>query len=173
MEQRIGRDVFLALAAVGWADGKLDPREADAIVRMALDEGLEIEEIAEIEKATTEPLDIGAIDISKMTKADRLFVYAVGSWVARVDGRVAAEELAALDELGARLHIPQRPREHADRIAAEIGELEHSDEAVFYNLPKLRRTLKRRLAEAQRLRAEQDLAALEQDDEQSDAPSDD
>ena len=31
-EHRLGRDVFLALAAVGWSDGKLHEEEADAIV---------------------------------------------------------------------------------------------------------------------------------------------
>jgi len=46
-ETRLGRDVFLALAAVGWADGKLDADEADAIVRTAAEEGLPIEQIAE------------------------------------------------------------------------------------------------------------------------------
>ncbi len=154
-EEKIGRDVFLALAAVGWADGKLDLGEADAIVRMALEEGLELEEIEEIERATKAPLDIGEIDITKMSKADRLFVYSVGSWIARVDGHVADEEIAALDKLGEALKIPERPREHADKIVVEIGKLGESEEAAFFNLPKLRRTLKVRLAEAQKLRAEQ------------------
>ncbi|MBW2457309.1 MAG: hypothetical protein JRI68_22565 [Deltaproteobacteria bacterium] len=154
-EEKIGRDVFLALAAVGWADGKLDLGEADAIVRMALEEGLELEEIEEIEKATKKPLDIGEIDISEMSKADRLFVYSVGSWITRVDGHVADEEIAALDKLGEALKIPERPRQHADKIVAEIGKLGESEEAAFFNLPKLRRTLKVRLAEAQKLRAEQ------------------
>ena len=58
----LGRDVYLALAAVGWADGQLDQEEADAIVRTALEEGLEIDEIAEIEEATKNPIDIGVID---------------------------------------------------------------------------------------------------------------
>ena len=35
---RLGRDVYVALAAVGWADGHLDQDEADAIVRTALEE---------------------------------------------------------------------------------------------------------------------------------------
>ena len=38
----------MALAAVGWADGTLDPDEADAIVRTAAEEGLPLEQIAEI-----------------------------------------------------------------------------------------------------------------------------
>ena len=43
-EAKLGRDVFVALAAIGWADGKLDDEEADAIVRTAVEEGLTIEE---------------------------------------------------------------------------------------------------------------------------------
>ncbi len=164
-EEKIGRDVFLALAAIGWADGKLDGGEADAIVRMALEEGLELEEIEEIEKATKEPLDIGEIDISKMSKADRLFVYSVGSWIARVDGKVAEEELKALEKLGEALRIPERPREHADKIVIEIGKLGESEEAAFFNLPKLRRTLKVRLSEAQKLRAEREAAGEDKAEE--------
>lgn len=155
VEVRLGRDVFIALAAVGWADGKLDADEADAICRAALEEGLELDEIEEIEKATKEPVDVGSIDISSMSKADRLFVYAVGSWISRIDGKVAPEELEALDRLGAALKIPDKPREHAEAIAAEIGSLGESDEPSFFNLPKLRVTLKARLAEAARLRAEE------------------
>jgi hypothetical protein len=36
----LNKDVFLALAAIAWADGSLDPDEADGIVRAAVDEGL-------------------------------------------------------------------------------------------------------------------------------------
>ena len=51
-ETRLGTDVFVALAAIGWADGQLDADEADAIVRAAADEGLSLEEIAAIEEST-------------------------------------------------------------------------------------------------------------------------
>lgn len=152
-EAKLGTDVFLALAAVGWADGKLDGDEADAIVRAALDEGLDLEEIAAIELATKEPVSIQSIDMSKMTKADRLFVYAVASWISRIDGVIADDEQTALEELGAALKIPERPREHADKIVVEIGHDSESDAPAFYNLPKLRRTLKVRLAQAQQLRS--------------------
>jgi uncharacterized membrane protein YebE (DUF533 family) len=164
-ETKLGRDVFLALAAVGWADGHLDPDEADAIVRTALDEGLEIEEISEIEKATQEPVDIGSIDISKLSKADRLFVYAVGTWIARVDGHLARDEREALDRLGAVLKIPDRPRQHADQIAEQIGKLGDGDKPAFFNLPKLRNTLKVRLAEAQKLRAAKGAVTKDEADE--------
>ncbi|MBI4952790.1 MAG: TerB family tellurite resistance protein [Myxococcales bacterium] len=153
MEQRLGRDVFLALAAVGWADGKLDEDEADAIVRTALEEGLDLDEITSIEEATKKPVDIGTIDLSSMSKADRLFVYAVAAWMARIDGVVADKERQALDKLGEALRLPERPRQYADDIAREIGQAAASEAPAFFNLPKLRRTLKVRLQEAQALRA--------------------
>jgi uncharacterized membrane protein YebE (DUF533 family) len=150
--KRLGRDVFLALAAIGWADGKLDPEEADAIVRTALEEGLELEEIAEIEEATKHPIDMGVIDRSNMSKADRLFVYAVASWMTRLDGNVKEAEIAALEKLGEALKIPPAPREHADAIAQEIALLGEGDRPARYDLKQLRDTLGERLAEAQRMR---------------------
>ncbi len=162
-EEKLGRDVFVALAAVGWADGNLDEDEADAIVRMAVEEGLELEEISAIEQATKEPVDIGSIDIAKMSMADRLFVYAAGAWIARVDGRVADEEKEALSALGAALKIPERPRQLADEIAQAIGELGESDKPAFFNLPKLRRTLRARLAEAQQIRQSQHVVTDEEE----------
>ena len=154
-EERLGRDVFLALAAVGWADGNLDQDEADAIVRTALEEGLELDEIAEIEEATKKPVRLQDLELARMSKADRLFVYAVATWMTRLDGVVQPAEDEVLAGLGEALGIPERPREHAADIAREIGGLTESEQPSFYNLPKLRRTLKVRLAMAAQLRAAQ------------------
>ena len=157
---RLGRDVFIALAAVGWADGKLDPDEADAIVRTAADEGLEIEEIEEIEAATKAPIDIGVIDRRNLSKEDRLFVYAVASWMTRLDGEVHEKEQEALRRLGEALEIPEKPREHADAIAREIASLPDGDRPLRYDLARLRATIGERLREAQRLRTEESLTTL-------------
>ena len=154
-EHRLGRDVFLALAAVGWSDGKLDAEEADAIVRTALEEGLEIEEIAAIEQATRAPIDLSFIDRAKLSKADRLFVYAVASWMVRLDGVVDDRELDALRRLGDLLKLPDRPREHADMIALEIADLPEGDRPSRYELGALRKTISERLAQAQRARTQQ------------------
>jgi uncharacterized membrane protein YebE (DUF533 family) len=150
---RLGRDVYLALAAVGWADGQLDPEEADAIVRTAAEEGLSLEEIAEIEAATKQPLDIGIIDRSNMTKEDRLFVYAVASWMTRLDGLVTDTELAALEKLGNALKIPEPPRKQADTIAQDVALLPAGDRPDRFDLPKVRQILGERLAKAEAARA--------------------
>jgi uncharacterized membrane protein YebE (DUF533 family) len=155
LNPRLGRDVFLALAAIGWADGNLDPDEADAIVRTAIDEGLPLDAIEEIEAATSKPIDmVATLDRSAMSKEDRLFVYAVASWVARLDGKTTDGERAALDRLGELLKLPEKPRAHADAIALEIASLPDGDRPLRYDLARLRSVIAERLLEAQRLRSE-------------------
>lgn len=158
--QKLGRDVFIALAAIGWADGHLDEDEADAIVRTAMEEGLELDEIGEIEEATKQRVDLNVIDRSNMTKADRLFVYAVASWMTRLDGVVTVQEQLALDQLGELLKIPKAPREHADAIAKEVAELPEGDRPARFELRALRATIQTRLDEAHAAR----LAAKEGED---------
>jgi uncharacterized membrane protein YebE (DUF533 family) len=152
----LGRDVFLALAAIGWADRELKPDEADAIVRMAIDEGLPLEEIAKLEEETKNPVEVGEIDIEHMTKDERLFVYAVGCWIARVDGQVAPEEITALNQLAEALKLPDKPREHADNLAIEVAKASESDKPLFYRLNSLRKTLRARLKQASKLREQQE-----------------
>ncbi len=147
----LGRDVYLALAAVGWADGALDPEEADAIVRTALEEGLELDAITEIEEATKKPVSMGVIDRLNMSKADRLYVYAVASWITRLDGVITPEEEDVLSKLGAALGIPDAPRKHADEVLAEIAAT--GDRPARFDLLALRTTLEERLAAAQAARA--------------------
>jgi uncharacterized membrane protein YebE (DUF533 family) len=149
---RLGRDVYIALAAIGWADGELDQDEADAIVRTALEEGLGLDEIAEIEAATKDPVDIGEIDRRNMSKEDRLFVYAVASWMARLDGEMDEREIASLDKLGTALKVPAKPREHADAIAREVADMDHGDRPDRYDLGKLRQVIGERLSQAQQQR---------------------
>jgi uncharacterized membrane protein YebE (DUF533 family) len=153
-DNRLGRDVFIALAAIGWADGNLDPEEADAIVRTAAEEGLDIDEIHEIEQATKEPVSIESIDRSGMSKEDRLFVYAIAVWMTRLDGEVHAKEKEALAKLGDALKIPEKPRMHATNIALEIAELPEGDRPARYDLTKLRETISERLQHAQALKAQ-------------------
>jgi uncharacterized membrane protein YebE (DUF533 family) len=148
-KHRLGRDVYLALAAVGWADGKLEQDEADAIVRAAAEEGLELEELAEIEAATKDPIDLGVIDRKNLSKEDRLYVYGVACWIARMDGVVTDAEKAALKKLGEQLKVPDRPREIVDHIVEEVAQLSGDSRPSQYDLHTLRVILGERLAAAE------------------------
>ena len=70
------RDVFVALAAIAWADGNLDSDEADAIVRAAVEEGLDLDEIAALEAETSTKVGRGRIDRATHTKENTLFCIA-------------------------------------------------------------------------------------------------
>lgn len=144
----MNKDVFLALAAIGWADGKLDPDEADAIVRAAVEAGVELDQIEEIERATRAPLDIGAIDRSALTKEDRLFVYAIACWIARLDGKVSDEETSALSRLADALGVPERPRPTVEALAQEVAALPDGDRPARYDLVRLRELIGERLSRA-------------------------
>ncbi|HEV8550932.1 MAG TPA: hypothetical protein VGQ57_17920 [Polyangiaceae bacterium] len=146
---RLGRDVYVALAAVGWADGKLEQDEADAIVRAALEEGLELEDIAEIEAATKAPVDLGVIDRKGLSKEDRLYVYGVARWIARMDGVITDAEKAALRKLGDQLKVPERPCEIVDRIVEDVAEQSGDARPSRYDLSALRDIIGERLAAAQ------------------------
>ena len=149
------RDVFIALAAIAWADGNLDSEEADAIVRAAVEEGLDLDEIAAIEAATATKVEMGTIDRSNLSKEDRLFVYAVACWIAELDGDVTAEEASALSLLGERLGVPERPRAHAEEAAREVANMPEGNRPARYDLAKLRSSIGGRLKAAQEARHNQ------------------
>jgi uncharacterized membrane protein YebE (DUF533 family) len=146
----LGRDVYLALAAVGWADGQLTTEAADAIVRTALQEGLSFEDVAAIEDATKAPIPVGEINHMNMSKADRLYVYAVAAWIAELDGHVSENEREALAKLGESLGVPEAPRHHADAIMKEVAAA--ADRPDRFDLLTLRHTLDARVEAARKLR---------------------
>lgn len=155
----LGRDVYLALAAVGWADGQLTPEGADAIVRTALEEGLEMDVVEEIDKATKSRVDLGVVDRMGMSKSDRLYVYAVASWIASLSGEVTAKEEEVLAKLGAALGVPEAPRKHADAIMRQIAA--EGDRPHRFDLVRLRRTLDERLDDAHKARLDKRAAERE------------
>jgi uncharacterized membrane protein YebE (DUF533 family) len=144
---QLRKDIFVALAAVGWADGALDADEADGIVRAAVEEGLSLEEIADIEASTKERIDLGVVERAGLTKEDRLFVFAVACWIARMDGQVTDAENEALAKLGERLGVPDRARVHAEAIVGEVAQLPEGDRPARFDLAALRRILAERLTE--------------------------
>jgi hypothetical protein len=135
----LGRDVYLALAAVAWADGQLSVEAGDAIVRTALEEGIDLDTVQEIEQAVTTPQTVGSVNRLSMSKSDRLFVYAVASWITLLDGRVTEREEEQLSRLAMALSVPAVPRAHADAIMREIAT--KGDRPAKFDLFGLRRRL--------------------------------
>ncbi|MEZ4220836.1 MAG: hypothetical protein R3B13_07875 [Polyangiaceae bacterium] len=149
----LGIDVYVALAAVGWADGQLTREAADAILRTASEEGLDIAALAKIEEAVQNPVELGVVDRMNMSKSDRLYVYAVASWIAAIDGPASEAAQQALAQLGEALGVPDAPRRHADEIMHEVASQDHRPER--FDLKVLRVTLDERLEAARQARLAQ------------------
>ncbi len=146
----LGIDVYVALAAVGWADGQLTREAADAILRTASEEGIDLDALAKIEEAVKEPVDVGVVDRMNMSKSDRLYVYAVASWIAAIDGPASEAAQDALNKLGEALSVPEAPRQHADQIMREVAAEDSRPER--FDLKVLRGTLDERLEAARQAR---------------------
>jgi len=131
----------LALAAVGWADGHLDPDEADAVVKAALEEGLDLAEIELIEGATKEPTSLGHLDLTGLSRPDRLYVYGVASWMTRLDQEITADEQAMLAQIGTQLGLDEEERADTDIAVAKIAYLSEDERPFGYDLKALRRLL--------------------------------
>ena len=144
---RLPRDVFVALAAIAQADGHVDEDEADAIVRAAVEAGLSLDEITELETATRDAVDPAALDRLTLSRHERLFVYAVACWIARMDGKVTDAESLALAGLGERLGVPERARTQVEALAREVADLPEGDRPPRYDLAGLHRRIGERLLE--------------------------
>ena len=140
------REVFILLAAVARADGKLDDEEIDAIARAAVDEGLELSEIEAIEKAIRDGTSIDEVDIHSLSPRDRLYAYAVASWVSLVDGERTEREDAALFSLAFVLRLTPRGRQEADEIVRELFLKPDGDKLARFDLKGLRASLEQRLS---------------------------
>ena len=145
MANALSRDVFIALAAIGWADGHLDPEEADGIVRAALESGLDLDDVHQIEEATKKPCELETIDRSKLSGLERTFVYATAIWLVRLDGTVDNEEKMALKKLGDLLNLPDGVRSQASAAALEVAQLPSGDRPARYDFTRLRERLEERL----------------------------
>jgi uncharacterized membrane protein YebE (DUF533 family) len=122
MDVNIGRDTLVALAAIAWADGKIDAAEAATIRAAAAQLGLGEEELRAVEETLQRPVPLEQIETVRMNRLTRLFTYAVANWIAQVDGEVPPAEQAALSLLGERLGLSAVAREQAKAAGlAQVG----------------------------------------------------
>lgn len=122
MELKIGRDTLLAIAAVAWADGTMDPREAAALRQAAQQLGIAGEDLSAVERALTTRVGLDEVETVRMNRLTRLYTYATGCWMAEVDGAASAEETAVLALLGDRVGLSSVARDRAHNVVRGIAE---------------------------------------------------
>lgn len=122
MELKIGRDTLLAISAVAWADGSIDPREADALRQAAKQLLTQPDDLASVERSLSTKVTLDEVETVRMNRLTRLFTYATSCWMAEVDGQLSATETALLQLLGDRLGLSAVARDRAHNAVRGIAE---------------------------------------------------
>jgi hypothetical protein len=147
---KLGKNVFVAIASIGIADGEASATEIEALTHAARESGLEaaeVEEIAAIAKdaRTTKPA-LEEVKKLRMTPEERLFAYAIAAWLVRVDGVVMPEEKMALHRFGDVLRLADGDRTQASAASFKVSQLDPSERPKKFDLAALADRIKDDLA---------------------------
>ena len=116
----LGRDVFVALAAVAWADGEVAPEEAQALAQAARACGLSGADLEAVEESTRQRVEFDALAGLELDDDAKSFVYAIASWIARADGVIHDAEVEILAKLGDSLKLSADER-NAAQVARTLA----------------------------------------------------
>lgn len=147
---KLSKRSFLALAAIGWADGAMQRIEQAGLLRAAKAASLPEAELAEVERATKEKATLDAVDLSGMTEWEQIQTYALASWFASLDGVVSTSEHSLLVDLGNKLGLDEKLRKRAQSAAFDVACLPDGGRPEKYDFVKLSARLAERLPTAAR-----------------------
>ena len=139
---------YVALAAVAWADGRMSKNEAQGLLHAAKTLGLDEVELAVVEKATKEKVDLSAFDADKLSSWQRLYTYGIASWLSRLDGVTNAEELDSLRDLATKLgsvDVTDFKLRSAAAVAFDVAMMPEGRRPDRYDFAALEAKLKERL----------------------------
>lgn len=145
MNSLLPKQAFLALAAVGWADGRISKNERAGLTRAAQSCGLEGADLAEIEAALEKKTDLAGFVPGDMTDWQRVVTYALAAWLARIDGVMSTDEHQSLLELGKRLDVDKKVCERASVAAFDISVLPEGGRPDKFDFVKLEERLREKL----------------------------
>jgi hypothetical protein len=139
------KESFLALAAIGWADGALQKVETVGLLRAAKEAGLPENELFVVEMSTKQKMFLEDIDLAGLTPWGQVFTYALASWLAALDGVVSTDEHETMKKLGDLLGLPEMARKKAAAAAFDIAVLPEGGRPERYDFQKLAARLKEKL----------------------------
>jgi tellurite resistance protein len=148
---KLAKNVFLALSALGVADGAASDKELEALVHAAQASGLEGADLEEIRNAgRTTKGNFAEVKKLPMSPEERLFAYAIATWLVRVDGMVMPEEKMALMKLGDALKLADGDRTRASAASFKVWQLDPTVRPEKFDLAALAEAIRVALAESMR-----------------------
>jgi tellurite resistance protein len=151
VSMKLGKNVFLALAAVGMADGVASDAELEGLAHAARESGIDGAELDEIKAAArTAKGNFGGVKKLSLSPEERLYAYAIATWLVRIDGMVMPEEKMALAKLGDALLLADGDRTRASAASFRVWQLDPTVRPQRFDLAALAEGIRRALAESQR-----------------------
>ncbi len=145
MDKKLPLQSFLALAAIGWADGSLQRIEREGLLRAARECGLSDEELGEVERASKERRTLEGLALGGMTRWEQVLTYALAAWFASLDGVISTSEHATMVQVGDKLGLDAPLRARAAAAANDIACLPGAGRPERYDFVKLVARLHERL----------------------------
>ncbi len=145
MDKQLPLQSFLALAAIGWADGSLQRIEREGLLRAAKECGLSSEDLAAVERASKEQKTLDGVELGGMSRWEQVLTYALASWFAALDGVVSTSEHETMVKVGDKLGLDAALRARAGAAANDIACLPGAGRPERYDFVKLVARLHERL----------------------------
>jgi len=145
MALSLPKEAFIALAALGWADGRMTAVEKAGLLRASRECGLPEEDGESIATALSKESSLDSFAPGAMSEWQRVVTYALGSWFARLDGVMSTEEHASLKLLGQRLELDKAVCERASAAAFDISVLPDGGKPDKFDFAKLEAKLREKL----------------------------
>ena len=111
-------------------------------------EGADLEEIKQA--ARRGKGNFAEVKKLRLTPEERLFAYAIATWLVRIDGMVMPEEKMALAKLGDALRLADGDRTRASAASFRVWQLEPNVRPQRFDLAALGDAIRRALAESMR-----------------------
>jgi hypothetical protein len=148
---KLGKNVFLALTAVGMADGAASTEELEALAHAARESGIEGADLEEIKAAARSSKgNFDGVSKLDLTPEERLYAYGIATWLVRVDGMVMPEEKMALHKLGNALRLADGDRTRASAASFKVWQRDPTVRPQRFDLAALAEGIRQALAESLR-----------------------
>jgi uncharacterized tellurite resistance protein B-like protein len=148
---KLAKNVFLALAAVGMADGVASDAELEALLHAAQASGIEGADLDELKTAArTTKGNFKEVSKLQLTPEERLFAYAIATWLVRIDGMVMPEEKMALARFGDALRLADGDRTRASAASFRVWQQDPTVRPKRFDLGALADGIRQALAESLR-----------------------
>lgn len=120
MAFELPKEAFIALAALGWADGSIRPSEKAGLLKAAASCGVAGGDLTEVEAALTKETKLDGFVPGDMSDWQRLLTYGLAVWLVRLDGVQSTDESTALKDLAKRLDLDQQKTDRASAAAFDV-----------------------------------------------------